>query len=455
MAQQNDTVIALSQILSDDHWQVRARAAQLLGQMRDPAATPALREALGDTEWPVRLQALVSISLLDAADSRDAVQSRLRDEEATIRQLAAQLLGQGGSADADSVETLVKSLEDPEWRVRAAVAQALGQIKAVSALEHLITLTQREQVAEVRSRCVWALSQLKDEQSREVIIERLKADEARTVRLAAVFALMQFADDPVALAALVETLQVNGDIPMRVAAIYALGWLRHPDAAPDLLPWLESPDWLTRARTAAALGRIGYGQTEAFRQRLASDLGPLLSEDIAWVVRCQAALALGLLQQGIDTLRQALVDPEWSVRCHALLALTWQVHHQTAAITAAFEDDTWPVRTATLLALGQSGDDEDRAEMFTQGQLDPVSGVRWAAAYSLASIQGLLTAPATSMLHDTDANVRWSAYWALAVQRELTQQHLGQALLDPTPSVRQLGSWLLPLAGLFDVENEQ
>jgi HEAT repeat protein len=74
---------------------LRAAAADVLGNMKDPVAVPALRQVADDP-----------------------------DEE--VRSRVAFALGRIG--DRDAVPTLIGMLQDPHWTVRANAAQALGMI---------------------------------------------------------------------------------------------------------------------------------------------------------------------------------------------------------------------------------------------------------------------------------------------------------------------------------------
>ena len=74
---------------------MRVAAVQILGEIRDPAATPALIEVL-------------------------------REGDLNLRAQAAAALGKLGGPDAE--RALLAALEDPEWQVRAQAAKALGRV---------------------------------------------------------------------------------------------------------------------------------------------------------------------------------------------------------------------------------------------------------------------------------------------------------------------------------------
>jgi energy-coupling factor transporter ATP-binding protein EcfA2 len=83
----------LRQVLKDEDWRIRRAAAEALGQIGDPQATPALIQALQDEEW-------------------------------LVRQAAAEALGQIG--DPQATPALIQALQDKEWVVREAAAKGAG-----------------------------------------------------------------------------------------------------------------------------------------------------------------------------------------------------------------------------------------------------------------------------------------------------------------------------------------
>ncbi len=87
-----DTVPFLIKRLSDEHKDIRARAAHALGMIGDPSSCQNLIGALKDKEWPVRAMAAKALGRIKASEG---------------------------------IEPLCQVLGDPEWWVRANVAEAL------------------------------------------------------------------------------------------------------------------------------------------------------------------------------------------------------------------------------------------------------------------------------------------------------------------------------------------
>ena len=123
---------ALAGILSDEHWWVRAVAAQVLGRLGASAmeAEPALRKAMSDRHWWVRRNALEALSAIGVfsdeliADLTDA----LGDEDYRVRRNAALTLAKSGEAGCIALEALREMLEDDNRYNRFYAAYGLKQV---------------------------------------------------------------------------------------------------------------------------------------------------------------------------------------------------------------------------------------------------------------------------------------------------------------------------------------
>ncbi len=114
----------LIKTLADGDASVRARAARILGENREPQAIGALATVLMD------------------------------DPDMQVRQQAALALGRIGA-----VEPLVDALHSPDLKVRQLITQALGAIGDPRAAKPLI-VALRDSHAEVRSQAAFALTKL-------------------------------------------------------------------------------------------------------------------------------------------------------------------------------------------------------------------------------------------------------------------------------------------------------
>jgi len=151
-------------------------------------------------------------------------------------------------------------------------------------------------------------------------------------------------------------------------------------------------------------------------------------------VRQYATLLLGQLREsdGIDSLIQAIRDPDKKMRAQAAIALGEIGGPSIDPLTALLEDPDWKVRYRAAEALGITG--SDRAVPFLVNALDdPKDHVRYMAAKAIGEIgSGSAEKALIARLGDENEFVRRSAATALgktgtkaakkAVQHSLNQE---------------------------------
>ncbi len=120
-------VPTLIEALKDEHYLIRAGAADALGRM-GPAATsavPALADALRDERMVVRASAAMALKKMGPASASavPALAGTLRDEYSEVRCNAADALGAIGKAARPAVSAIVAATRD-EYLVVREVAQA-------------------------------------------------------------------------------------------------------------------------------------------------------------------------------------------------------------------------------------------------------------------------------------------------------------------------------------------
>ncbi len=135
-----ETVGYLAVILSEDTLpDLRAAAAEGLGESGDTLAIPALVHALEDTVWSVRKQAVVALHRLWTPHAEDALARVLvQDSEEIVRFVAAQSLGQRRAVSAR--DALRAALSDSSVWVRAEAARSLGMLGDATVIEDLTLL---------------------------------------------------------------------------------------------------------------------------------------------------------------------------------------------------------------------------------------------------------------------------------------------------------------------------
>jgi HEAT repeat protein len=118
----------LQRELGDPSPDVRARAAAALAA-HEQRAVPALTRALGDGEYRVRVSAAEALVRIGPGPVVPAMVEALRSPQVPIRANAAVVLGAlGGRAQAVAVPALARALKDDDARVRELAAEALDRI---------------------------------------------------------------------------------------------------------------------------------------------------------------------------------------------------------------------------------------------------------------------------------------------------------------------------------------
>jgi len=127
---------ALRAALKHHDWRVRVRAADLLGQLKDPEAAQPLRAALNDPDHWVRGTAVWALANIGEPSAVESVIGALKHSDSSTRCAAAHALGKTGNVRA--VEALMSLLEDTTPSVREEAVTALGAICDPRAVDVLV-----------------------------------------------------------------------------------------------------------------------------------------------------------------------------------------------------------------------------------------------------------------------------------------------------------------------------
>ena len=130
-------------LAKDSASQIRAAAAEGLGNLRDTLAVPPLVRALQDTVPLVRQRILTALHRLWTHQAEQAALSLLRDPDETIRFIAAQTLGVHRTSRAR--DPLGTALLDSSVWVRTEAARSLGLLGDTTAVELLVRLLKTRQ----------------------------------------------------------------------------------------------------------------------------------------------------------------------------------------------------------------------------------------------------------------------------------------------------------------------
>jgi HEAT repeat protein len=374
----------LNLLQKDTYALVRGRAAEALGHFKietpDMIVSDLLKALRDDKSFYVRQFA--AQSLVNLKDSR-TLPSLLKDishSDAFIRARVVEALGQIG--DAQAVVPLLERLQnDPQASVRWRAAESLGMLKNTNAINRLLEVLQKEIDPVVRGRAAEALGFFKSEDVVVALLDSLQSDAFPAVRWRAAQAL-GFLQDDGAVTILIQVLKKDADNSVRWSAAQALGQIKAFSALPALLESLRADlDPSVRWSAAEALGRLHH-----------PDAVPVLIDALTYdkyaPVRAKSCQALGYLQNptALPSLLKALQNsPSASVRSHAAEAL------------GRLQD---PSAVSVL------------AEMLRN---DPEASVRWYAADALGNLKNAAAIPAllSALREDRDLSVSWRAAHAL------------------------------------------
>lgn len=160
--------------LYDVYWEVRAAAAQALGNIGEQILVPDLLEALqSESDFTVRQALVRALGKCGEWESLNLLVQLLRDPNQNwqVREAAAWSLGQFGQ----TVPTwpLIDALcGDPDETVRAAAARALGEIENTDAAPMLTEVMKGDEDEDVQEAARWALQQLEQKEKKFLRILR-------------------------------------------------------------------------------------------------------------------------------------------------------------------------------------------------------------------------------------------------------------------------------------------
>ncbi len=130
-------VSPLCQALTSAHPEVRGRAAEVLGRIKDQHAVPFLLDALRSEFYTVRAKAAIALGQIRDAQAIPLLINALKDKEPQVR--AAASIGLGKFSDPRTFESIGNVLlDDPQIDARQAAAKALGETRRAEAIPYLM-----------------------------------------------------------------------------------------------------------------------------------------------------------------------------------------------------------------------------------------------------------------------------------------------------------------------------
>ncbi|BCJ50756.1 hypothetical protein Asp14428_22310 [Actinoplanes sp. NBRC 14428] len=214
---------------------VRARAAQVLGDLELRQAVPELCRLLTDRHAEVRVVAVRSLGRIGDPAAAWSIIAGLDRSDSIPALLASHTLAQLG---AEAEVTLSAALDHPQARVRAVCLDALGLLGATGSVDRIARL--------------------------------LREDTSVDVRVAAATNLGKMGTRG-ALEPLSAAVHSSRPTLLRAAAARALGDLGSPSAVPTLVALLDDETYQVAHEAAHALRRLGPAGLDALRDTVEAD----------------------------------------------------------------------------------------------------------------------------------------------------------------------------------------
>lgn len=140
-----DTIPFLIERLSDEHKDIRARAAHALGMIGDPSCCTNLIEALQDKEWPVRAMAAKALGRIKAPEAIEQLCKILGDRQWWVRANTAEALKNMGNK---GIQALFGMLDSPD---KYAGQQAVLMLQEAGLIDSYMEKLISQDPAEMKS----------------------------------------------------------------------------------------------------------------------------------------------------------------------------------------------------------------------------------------------------------------------------------------------------------------
>jgi HEAT repeat protein len=246
MRQQQDFG-GLVKSLTNNNPDIRNKAAEGLGELRDARAVEPLSHALKDPDQGVRWKAAEALGKIGAPAVGPLI-AALNDRDSDVRWKAAIALGE--TKDPQAVDPLIHTLGDEDRYVRSRAAIALGEI-GIPARDALIRVLESGDEPR-RWGAAIALGRIGDRESIDALLSSLRRRDGE-VQQGVIRALGEIGEP--AVAPLIQMLQ-DVDACAREEAVRALGEIGEP-AVETLIATLQGADDQTREEAIRALGEVG------------------------------------------------------------------------------------------------------------------------------------------------------------------------------------------------------
>ena len=427
-----DVFPALAALMGYSDVDLRIYVTQVIGDMGDARAAPALIQALKDPDANVQYHAIEALGKLRALASVEPLMKMVVSEDFYLAFPAIDaLMLMGDSQVAPRLAPLLKN-----ELLRAPIAELLGKLgddEMVFPLGALLTepdaplmvitqalvmLRDRYEDLEIRYAAAIALGRIGDARAVMPLVKTLEKDADLTI--VAVGALAKFGNRAAydALLAMIGHPQPA----VRQAVISALNSLGHPQMPADIEILLDEDNPLVRESAVKIAGYFGFANCIVRLLKCASDS--------VEAVRRAAVEHLPYLEvdEADHHLKKALRHDTPHVRATAARAMAHMDEKKARApLGAALEDkDPW-VRFFAVRSLCRHGYADFKEHLQTMAASDPANQVRIEALKALGCINGEAAVPFLSgFMRDADSDIARAAIEALG---EVGPPHAVPALL--------------------------
>jgi HEAT repeat protein len=353
--------------LKDDYFQVREKAANTLGRLKDVRAVRSLIEVLSDSDGNVRMEAAGALGELGDKRALPALAAALKDDYVGVRITVAAALDRMKWSPATKTEQilyliakerwldlaavgqpaadlLTGQLDDPYYAIRDKVTKTLRNLGKIALPPMIKALASPDK--DVRRRALWVIGKTGEPSAFDPLIRSLQDPDLRC-REEAVIALGELAD-----ARAIPFLEhiIEEDESLGPAAVSALGMIHHPDSIIKLIPYISDEDPLIRINAVRALGKVGDTS-------ILPHLAPALKDPDTEVriAAIQAIVKFGGAETA-ELAHSALSDKEIRVRRIAVTKLIRMRNEHLPGILVGLLDDPDPdIRRIAALGLDKIG----------------------------------------------------------------------------------------------------
>lgn len=242
----DDALLALTPLFSDESWLVRAQVAEIF-EKRGRRSIPFLKRVFESGNSDARFQTIRLMGKIMGREAKGFIEKILKSKETEMKFYALSALAE--TSDPDAALMIANAFADEVWLVRKHAAETLAKMggRAMPLLEKFLAESRDENI---RHFTLVALS-LVGPAGIELLRRRFDALEKREKK--GVLAMLRDSGDPAALDLLFHALG-DREWPVRAEAAQALE-ARLPDCLPRIVPAFLSDNrdirfWVTKLAAA-------------------------------------------------------------------------------------------------------------------------------------------------------------------------------------------------------------